>query len=493
MVASSLRGRLAVWYATLLAIILAITSFLSYSFHSAYHYDEVDRSLVGTSTHVLGMLKSGDSTNASGTALPPIEEFDSPDIYVRVYSADGLIVAQSANAGHQPSGSPRQVAVSRRDTEIGGPIDWLVHPLVSLGHPALTADGVFLTIDEADSHGRVRLYAIPISNGDTTYSYLEAGVALDPLDHSMERLRLLLATMSAIGLLAAMGGGWAIAGSALRPMATMTTTARAIALSRGFSRRLPHLGRRDELGQLADTFNEMLASLEEAYQTQQRFIADASHELRAPLTTIQGNLELLERAPHMKEAERVETVAYLRQEAGRMGRLVADLLVLARADAGQPMKHQVVELDRILVDLFQETRILARGRKMALLDLDQVQLQGDPDGLKQLLLILVDNAIKYTPEGGRVQLAMRTEPGAAVVTVADTGIGIDPEDLPHLFERFYRADKARSRDLGGTGLGLSIAKWIAESHGGHISVESTVGQGSTFTLRLPLIRAPRKP
>ena len=130
---------------------------------------------------------------------------------------------------------------------------------------------------------------------------------------------------------------------------------------------------------------------------------------------------------------------------------------------------------------------------MALLDLDQVQLQGDPDGLKQLLLILVDNAIKYTPEGGRVQLAMRTEPGAAVVTVADTGIGIDPEDLPHLFERFYRADKARSRDLGGTGLGLSIAKWIAESHGGHISVESTVGQGSTFTLRLPLIRTPRKP
>jgi len=130
---------------------------------------------------------------------------------------------------------------------------------------------------------------------------------------------------------------------------------------------------------------------------------------------------------------------------------------------------------------------------MALLDLDQVQLQGDPDGLKQLLLILVDNAIKYTPEGGRVQLAMRTEPGAAVVTVADTGIGIDPEDIPHLFERFYRADKARSRDLGGTGLGLSIAKWIAESHGGHISVESTVGQGSTFTLRLPLIRAPRKP
>ncbi|HEX2986960.1 MAG TPA: ATP-binding protein [Chloroflexota bacterium] len=493
MAVSSLRGRLAIWYATLLAIILAITSFLSYSFHSVYHYEEVDRALVGTAIHVLGKLRPDASTGGGGIVLPPIEEFDSPDIFVRVYAADGQIIAQSANSGHQALSSPQQVAASPRGVDSGGSISWLLHPLVSLGRPALAAEGGFLTTSGTDGRGRVRLYAVPISNGSTVYSYLEAGVSLDSLDHSMERLRLLLATMSVVGLLAALGGGWAIAGSALRPMATMTTTARAIALSRGFSRRLPHLGRRDELGQLADTFNEMLASLEEAYQAQQRFIADASHELRAPLTAIQGNLELLERAPQMDESERAETLSYLRQEAGRMGRLVADLLVLARADAGQPIRHQTVELDRVLLDVFQETRVLARGRKMAIVDLDQVQVLGDPDRLKQLLLILVDNAIKYTPEGGRVQLAIRTEPGAAVITVADTGIGIGPEDIPHLFERFYRADKARSRDLGGTGLGLSIAKWIADSHGGHISVESTVGQGSTFTIRLPLAHASREP
>lgn len=169
-----------------------------------------------------------------------------------------------------------------------------------------------------------------------------------------------------------------------------------------------------------------------------------------------------------------------------MSRLVADLLVLARADAGQPLKRERVELDRLLLAVFQETRVLARGRKLSLRDLDQLLVYGDPDRLKQLLVILADNAIKYTPDGGEVQLILRRAPGAAVISVSDTGIGIAAEDLPHIFDRFYRADKARSRDQGGTGLGLSIARWIAESHGGHISVESTLGRGSVFTVRLPL-------
>ncbi|MHB0869818.1 MAG: sensor histidine kinase [Chloroflexota bacterium] len=484
---SSLRLRLAVWYAALLALILAATASISYSFHSSYHYEEVDRSLVGTVAHVRSELPREDGRYQlqERIDLSRVDEFAAPDVYVRLYDADGGLVAASPNSGHQPQADPRLVAVAPPDRAGGGPLGWLLHPLINLGQASLSEDGGFVTVGQ-EERGRTRLYAVPIRIGDRELGYLEAGASMEQLDHSMERLGLLLASSSALGLLAALLGGWAIAASALRPVATMANTARAIALSRGFSRRLPHLGRHDELGQLAATFNEMLASLDEAYQAQQRFVADASHELRAPLTTIQGNLELLERAPRMSDLERAETLTSLRQESGRMSRLVADLLVLARADAGQPLKRERVELDRLLLAVFQETRVLARGRKLSLRDLDQLLVYGDPDRLKQLLVILADNAIKYTPDGGEVQLILRRAPGAAVISVSDTGIGIAAEDLPHIFDRFYRADKARSRDQGGTGLGLSIARWIAESHGGHISVESTLGRGSVFTVRLPL-------
>ncbi len=487
---SSLRLRLAVWYAALLALILAATSLLSYSFHSASHYEDVDRALVGTAVHALGQLKGLDRHAGAHTIeLPPVDEFASPDIYVRLYDSDGRLLTQSPNAGRQPESDPRAVAATPKNRDDGGYLPWPMNPLVNLGHPRLAEEGGFATVGGERGQPRTRLYSLPMVADGETWGYLEAGASLEPVDHSLARLRLLLLATSVGGLLAALLGGWAIAGSALRPVAAMAGTARAIALSRGFSRRLPRLGRRDELGQLADTFNEMLASLDEAYRTQQRFVADASHELRAPLTSIQGNLELLERAPHLGESERAETMAYLRQEAKRMGRLVSDLLVLARADAGQSLKVEPVELDRLLVEVFQEARLLARGRKMALRELDQVRVEGDRDRLKQLLVILVDNALKYTPEGGEIGLTLQKGAGAVAVAVSDTGIGIDPEDLPHIFERFYRADKARSRDQGGTGLGLSIAQWIAERHGGQLTVQSAPGRGSVFTLHLPLAPA----
>ena len=174
------------------------------------------------------------------------------------------------------------------------------------------------------------------------------------------------------------------------------------------------------------------------------------------------------------------------------GRLVADLLVLARADAGQSLRMTLVELDRVLLDVFKQARVMARDRKISIVEMDQLQVEGDQDRLKQLLLILVDNAFRYTPTGGEIRLSLRSEPGAATVIVSDNGIGIEAEDLPHIFERFYRADRARAREGGGTGLGLSIAKWIAENHGGSLSVESQVGRGSTFTLRLPLVQVQPK-
>lgn len=487
---ASLRLRLAVWYAALLALILVATSIFSYSFHSISHYEDVDRSLVATAAHVLGQLRAGGGGHQveSGTDLSLPQEVASLDIFVRLYDAEGRLVALSPNAARHIDIDPREVAARPRSGVDESPFTRLMRSLVNLGQARAAEEGGFLTIAGPEGQGRTRVYAVPLDGEGATSGYLEVGDSLDRLDRSMDRLRLLLLGMSGVGLVAALVGGWAIAGSALHPVAAMADTARAIALSRGFSRRLPSLGRSDELGQLAATFNEMLSSLDEAYRAQQRFVADASHELRAPLTAIQGNLELLERAPRLSEEERAETLAHLRRETKRMNRLVADLLVLARADAGQSLKVEPVELDRLLLDVFREARVLARGRRVSLRELDQLQVEGDPDRLKQLLVILLDNALKYTPEGGDVRLALRAEAGVAAITVSDTGIGIDPDDLPHIFERFYRADKARGRDTGGSGLGLSIAKWIAERHGGQILVDSAPGQGSVFTVRLPISR-----
>ncbi len=274
--------------------------------------------------------------------------------------------------------------------------------------------------------------------------------------------------------------------------------------------RVPHPGGRDELAQVIETFNEMLASLESATQTQRRFVADASHELRAPLTTIQGNLAFLQRHVDELPPEEWRTmVADAHGETLRLAELVDELLLLARADASgdTPPADQLaetaagedarsarpVEVDRAVIQLVRQLRrrLEIEGSKLQLEvgHIEPVRVRGDEENLRRVALILLDNAIKYTPrrdeEGaGQVIVSLGREGGQAVLRVRDTGIGIDPDDLPHVFERFYRADHARSRQ--GTGLGLSIAQTLVERLGGHITAESTPEKGSTFSVRLPL-------
>jgi signal transduction histidine kinase len=234
----------------------------------------------------------------------------------------------------------------------------------------------------------------------------------------------------------------------------------------------------------------MLSRLETLFRTQRRFVADVSHELRTPLTTIQGNVELLRRGAAKDAEARRETLADIETEVARMSRLVADLLLLARMDAGVELDVGPVELDTLLLDVYRQAQVMSDGTDVCLGNEDQAVIQGDADRLRQLFLNLVDNALKYTPPGGCVTLSVQKTEGWVRVVVADTGVGIPPEDLqpgpsgvPMIFERFYRADPARSR--GGTGLGLSIVQWIVQAHGGRIEVESSVGSGSTFTVWLP--------
>lgn len=227
------------------------------------------------------------------------------------------------------------------------------------------------------------------------------------------------------------------------------------------------------------------ARLREINQAQQRFVADAAHELRAPLTAIQGNLELLYRYPEMPPQDRMESVIQALKEARRLGRLVADMLALARGDAGQRLKREPIELDRVLLEAFESAGHLSQQHHLTHA-LEPVRLVGDRDYLKQLALILLDNALKYTPPGGQVRLTLSHQGSHAELRVSDTGNGIAAQDLPHVFDRFYRADQSRRRDPGGSGLGLAIAKWIVEQHGGEIRLESELGRGTSAIVRLPL-------
>ena len=304
-------------------------------------------------------------------------------------------------------------------------------------------------------------------------------------------------------------GGWFISRSVLARVKRITKTARSISTSRDFSQRVPEksLPDWDELTSLASTFNEMLASLEQAYQRQQRFVADASHELRAPITSIRCNLDLLARATDLPPEEARDALTDARAEADRMGRLVNDLLTLARSDEAtqqirvngykkQNGQTPEVDLDSLLLEVFRQYRPASdeengerrqQGPRLMLQDITPVKVYGDADQLKQVLVALVDNALKYTPYERSVTLSLTIDEHYAAVKVSDTGIGIHPDDLPHIFERFYRADRARSRDRGGSGLGLTIVQSIVQEHQGSIEVESTPGRGSTFTLKLPKV------
>jgi len=214
-------------------------------------------------------------------------------------------------------------------------------------------------------------------------------------------------------------------------------------------------------------------------------LADVSHELRTPLTVIKGNVDLMRRMKSLDE----ESLASIDQEAGRLTRLVGGLLLLTQAESGSlPLENKPVELDTLLLEVFQEMRVLAGERvKLQLTEIDQVQVQGDRDRLKQVLLNLTANAVQYTPSGGEIFLSLAKIGEQARLIIRDTGPGIPAEDLPHIFERFYRAEKSRTRSRSaGFGLGLSIAQWIVDKHGGKIEVDSKEGQGTTFCIWLPL-------
>ncbi len=281
------------------------------------------------------------------------------------------------------------------------------------------------------------------------------------------------------------GAGSILARGALAPVADVTDTARAIALSGDFAARVEGGRSGDEVGDLAVAFNEMLAALEQNHQTLQRFLGDASHQLRSPLTTIRASLDLALR-PGLDEAERTALLADAKGEAERMARLVADLLSLARAESGVRLDFGPVELDAVLVEAVRVQSQAAPHVRLSVASVEPAVVDGDRDRLRELFGILLENAARYTPAGGVITASLAIRDDRVVATVSDTGIGLDETDRAHLFERLYRGRRARELRPSGTGLGLAIAQWIVEAHGGSIELDNREGGGTVATVSLPL-------
>lgn len=320
---------------------------------------------------------------------------------------------------------------------------------------------------------------------------IQASTSFETVNQASQGLVVIIIVGTGIALIGSMVLGLWLTGRALKPIEDITHSAAQITAADDLKTRLTWNGPMDELGQLVSVFNGAMARLEHLFSVQQRFVADVSHELRTPLTAITGNVELIKR--YGMDTESLDAIE---SESKRMSRLVNDLLLLARADNGElKLNLEELDLDILVGEAYREARILAKDRdlKIAVVDFEPARIKGDGDRLKQLLSNLLSNAIKFTPDGGQITISLHKTEHDAVIRVQDTGIGIAPEHLQRIFDRFYQADASRVRLGGeGAGLGLSIAQWIVEAHGGRIQVDSKVGEGTTFTLTIPHIEEPER-
>jgi heavy metal sensor kinase len=321
---------------------------------------------------------------------------------------------------------------------------------------------------------------------DQNFTYL-VGYPLSDLRDLLESLYWIFLVLLPIALTISVVGGFMLAKKSLRPVEDITTRARRIT-AENLDQTIPTRSVDDELGRLTGTINDMIGRLHDSFAQVKQFSADASHELRTPLTIVRGEIELALRNPKTPDDYRRVLESTL-EEIMRMNAIVENLLMLARADQGSfRAEFTEINLGELVDELYEDTEVLA-DRKHIHLELRKkasITLVGDRIRLRQLFLNLIDNAIKYTPEGGSVSLTVDRQDGMALFRVEDTGMGIPQEEIGKIFDRFYRVDKARSREMGGSGLGLSIARWIAEMHRGTITVTSELHKGSSFTVSLPI-------
>jgi two-component system OmpR family sensor kinase len=468
--------RLTVLYVAILATVLAVLGFVLYGQVQDFLIrDTRDRLVASAADAIVRRPPSRNRPNSGPDSQQLVivaRDLTSNDTVARIFNANGEVLA----GGQDYAGQPNPPACSAADLQ-----------------RTIAGTTSLATIDDGNVHQIVLL--TPIALGDGTTGALQVTTSLAAADDLLARLRLivLLGSIGAVALGTLLGVS--VTRAALRPLAKVTATSERIAAG-DLGQRTDLPGGRDEIGRLSSAFDHMVDRLEGALRAQRQFVADASHELRTPLTALGGMVEML-----MLGADRGDTATTQRalrsahREVERLSRLVGDLLTLSRLDARREVERRPLDLGALIAEVGEQTRYLAGDRTVSWHTDDPLTLEGDRDRLKQVLLNLTGNAVAFTAENGTIDLrATRVTSGheeQARIEVADDGAGIDPADMPRLFERFYRGDKSRARraDGGGNGLGLAIARAIVEAHGGTIAARSTLGTGTTFTIELPLPRA----
>lgn len=476
----SLRAQLALWHGMLLALTLLLLAAFTYLLLREYLNHSADAALSEfaetTSKDIAAAVYHYHTLHPDQRLAPDAERrfIDTNDLqswgrYVQVIDPDGHAVAFSDALRTNKLPVPSETLLACR----------------------LTGKPVFDTVTTLGQYP-VRMVTLPVQLGSRIPYLVQVGASVEGVEGALQRALFLLLVLTPAIFLIALLGGWALVGSSLRPVDEMTRAALRIE-SKRLDMRISPPRSDNEIGRLAAALNEMIARLDRSFQQIERFTADASHELKTPLTAIRGEAEVALMSPQTPETQ--ATLQSIVAETERLSSIVNNLLLLSRADADQVrLNHEPVALHEIVLATFETLERLARRKNIAIdfADMEEVTIQGDALWLQQLFTNLIHNAVHYTPDGGRVTLALTTvpsagaEPSAACFSVTDTGPGIPPEHLPFLFDRFYRVDSGRSREQGGSGLGLNIARWVAESHGGRIAISSTVGQGSVFTVFLPM-------
>lgn len=467
----SLSFRLVTWYAGVLTLVFVLLGALTLVVLRQYLESNVLDTQARRARQIVDTLVAAVSRTGESGMAREVEELYAPEAnerFIRITRGDGQIVYAS-----------------------GAPHDHGFDP-ASVPAPSLTRTGLFLRKERMPS-GAVLIAAVSNAGAGQARYIVEVGVSNARTEETVRQVLLMLAIGLPVAVGVAVAGGFVLVRRALKPVDNLSQKA-AVITQHNLSERLPVVRTGDELERLSLSLNLMISRLEDAINSSKQFVADASHELRTPLAVLRGELENLAQDLQLKPQTR-ETLGSALEEVDRLAEIVEGLLALSRLDTGEVKPEWIrFDLAELVATTADQMSLLAEDKHITVVyDCAQrVMVEGDQARLKQVVVNLLDNAIKYTPDGGRVRLKISREDGNAILDVVDDGIGIPADALPHVFKRFFRVDGSRSRDhgAGGAGLGLSIVKSICDAHGAQVEVTSTPGQGSQFRIRQPLASEP---
>ena len=462
---TSIRSKLTAWYVLLLGIILVLFSILLFFFLSKRLNESVDNSL----TLSARIVARSTQINNSRTPFPGLDLFFDQfmgfgrDKSYKIYDGSGNIGSLSKNF----NGSQ--------------------FPLSDIAYSAALKGGTsYETFIISDNHP-IRVITMPVIRNGKLANLVQVGTSKKVVVDTLKNLAIILWTaVPSVLLLTALIGRF-IARRALKPVAKITQTAKDIGSGANLSQRIPVPEVKDEIGELALTFNSMMDRLESSFSQMRQFSSDASHELRTPLTVLKGQSELT-LGKERKPKEYQEVISSNLEEIQYMSKVLEDLFMLSKSDENQiALDYESVDLKLLIEEICRHAQIIASEKNIKIITayIEKVQVYGDPVRLRQMIWNVIVNGIKYTQPDGEVTISLQEKKDIALITIQDNGIGISNSDLPLIFNRFYRVDKARSREEGGTGLGLSICKFIVDAHKGSIDIESTLGEGTKFKIKLP--------